>query len=278
LIKEGAAKSAMILDSDGAAIAVCVNKDGTDEVWLDLENGIQIQFLDEVNYSEGDYWLIRTSATSPTGFVGVEQVFDANGTEKSGVYAVPLTGAREYAPFGTLTFADKIWSFSDHCWNGRKLACEEIGLNATSCPNDAKPCPGATEEPQPESPSEPTDQIAALKSLPQPGTVLSAAGIQALGGHLTQGKDITRRVPARYLNHEPRSAAYRRYRAALLVSEILEPTCDAYLAKVRDCLQRMQVDESERMLYESDARADFALANDFRSMMAAGRGLKGIVA
>jgi hypothetical protein len=87
--------------------------------------------------------------------------------------------------------------------------------------------------------------------------------------------DISRRVPARYLNHEPQSALYRRFRAPLLVSEILEPTFEKYFAKVERCIP---MDERERSLIESDARADYDLAVEFRSMMSSSRGVRGVLA
>ena len=74
-------------------------------------------------------------------------------------------------------------------------------------------------------------------------------------------QDVSHRVPARYLNYQPQSEDYRRFRAALLLSEILEPTFERYFAKVRRCIAGKNVAWS---IVERDARTDYALATEFQ--------------
>jgi hypothetical protein len=68
------------------------------------------------------------------------------------------------------------------------------------------------------------------------------------------------------LNHQPKSDAYRRFRAALLVSDILEPSLERYLQKVEYCLPMTMAD---RQLVLQDAERDYQLATDFQIVVSA---------
>ena len=79
-------------------------------------------------------------------------------------------------------------------------------------------------------------------------------------------QDVSHRVPARYLNYEPKSAEYRRFRAALLVSEILEPTFEKYFGKVQRCIPG---DNVPWAIIEQDAYTDYMLATEFQQLTSA---------
>jgi hypothetical protein len=96
----------LVLAADGAAQI----PDGADQPWLDLENGVQIQFSAAVAgqpapvYRTGDYWLIP--ARTATGDVEwpTEAVTDSQGKATRSPLALPPAGiAHHYAPLATLT-------------------------------------------------------------------------------------------------------------------------------------------------------------------------------
>ncbi|MFO0979775.1 MAG: hypothetical protein U0996_25475 [Planctomycetaceae bacterium] len=98
-------------------------------------------------------------------------------------------------------------------------------------------------------------------------SLLSGEGAKALKGYFASPHDLTRRIFARHLNQakELQSDRYRKYRSALLLSEILEDSFDKYFAKVDRCLR---LSASERAVVEADARADYELATEFeRTLM-----------
>lgn len=94
---------------DGGAVPV---KEGANETdWIELEDGIQIQFqTDNQNlYRTGDYWLIP--ARVATGNIEWPQETDAQGKAPT---AKPPNGIRHhYAPLAILTSADGIWGSTD---------------------------------------------------------------------------------------------------------------------------------------------------------------------
>jgi hypothetical protein len=87
-------------------------------------------------------------------------------------------------------------------------------------------------------------------------------------------QDVSRYVSARYLNYEPKSTAYKRFRAPLLVSDILEPTVERYRAKVERCLP---LTGEERTQALADAETDYALAAEFQKVTAGG-GTRSLIA
>jgi hypothetical protein len=95
---------------------------------------------------------------------------------------------------------------------------------------------------------------------------LSNEGVLALKNLFRSPRDLTRNFPARYLNHQPQSETYRRFRAALLVSDILEPSLEQYLQKVEHCLPLTALD---RGVVLQDAAHDYQLATDFQRIMLA---------
>jgi hypothetical protein len=96
--------------------------------------------------------------------------------------------------------------------------------------------------------------------------------MHALRGVLSSSTEVTRHVPASYLNHEPKSEAYRRFRAPLLVSDIVAATFDDYLAKVERCLA---IGDDE--IVHDDARTDYCLALEFQKIVSAG-GARSLIA
>lgn len=91
---------------------VPVKEDDTD--WIELEDGIQIQFLQAKGsqnyYRTGDYWLIP--ARVATGDIEWPQEKDAEG--KTGPTAKPPQGIRHhYAPLAILTWGGSSWNQTD---------------------------------------------------------------------------------------------------------------------------------------------------------------------
>jgi len=94
------------LTADGAAQI----PDGASQPWLDLENGVQVQFRAPVAgepapvYRTGDYWLIP--ARTATGDVEwpTEAVTDSQGNTTQSPLSLPPAGiTHHYAPLATLT-------------------------------------------------------------------------------------------------------------------------------------------------------------------------------
>jgi hypothetical protein len=121
----------------------------------------------------------------------------------------------------------------------------------------------------PVPPVQPEEPMAGNSRSPGNGGVISTEGQLALKRFFHSSRSLTRHVPARYLNHQPKSDAYRRFRAALLVSDILEPSLERYLQKVEHCLP---MTDADRALVLQDAERDYRLATDFQAdVSSAGR-------
>ena len=72
---------------------------------------------------------------------------------------------------------------------------------------------------------------------------MSRDGTIALRSYFGATKNLARHFPARFLQYEPKSPTYRRFRSPLLVSDILESSFEKYLAKIERCVK---VTEFER--------------------------------
>ena len=105
--------------------------------------------------------------------------------------------------------------------------------------------------------------------------ILSSAGKLALKRYANSARDLTRRIPARYLNHETQSAGLKRWLRTALVSEIHEPTFEQFLDKVT---RSVQVSDVERALLEAEAREVYGLAVTLRQVVATGGGLRQLIA
>jgi len=97
----------LTLGTDNAAV---IPNDPTNPVWLDLEDGVQIQFQlfdpkePPPQYRTGDYWLIP--ARTATGDVEwpTQVIKDSLGNAKKWVIPLPPDGVNHYyAPLGTVT-------------------------------------------------------------------------------------------------------------------------------------------------------------------------------
>ena len=105
--KEGdPAEGGLQLASDGAALII----EGSDGVWLSLEDGVQIQFQKGPpanSYNTGDYWLIP--ARTATGNVEwpTEPGKDSSGNPIMVPLALPPAGIQHhYAPLALLTLSE----------------------------------------------------------------------------------------------------------------------------------------------------------------------------
>jgi hypothetical protein len=97
----------LTLGTDNAAV---IPNDPTNPVWLDLEDGVQIQFQlfdpkePQPQYRTGDYWLIP--ARTATGDVEwpTQVIKDGQGNTKKWVIALPPDGVNHYyAPLGIVS-------------------------------------------------------------------------------------------------------------------------------------------------------------------------------
>ena len=101
------AEGGTTLGPDGAALV-----QESDEMWLHLEDGVQIQFQPppvgrENQYRTGDYWLIPARTAPADVEWPTETVKDNQGNIKTTALARPPQGiVHHYAPLGVLTVAD----------------------------------------------------------------------------------------------------------------------------------------------------------------------------
>jgi hypothetical protein len=228
---------------DGGAYGVVGKK-----LWIPLGDGLTIQFCANDTYEAGDYWLVRTTDFDANGLIDIACSEDALNDG-----CVPLVGRRHEVKIGELTTEGGVSSAGWRDCRINKECADETNVETATpdCPAPAPPVSPNPPKPLPEA--EPAPEVAT--------SVLSPAGAAALVRYFGAARDITRHIPARYLNHEPGSAVYRRFRAALLVSDILEPTLDEYLAKVERCLT---VTDDNRQAIVRDAERDYRLAADLR--------------
>jgi hypothetical protein len=101
------AEGGTTLGPDGAPLV-----QESDEMWLDLEDGVQIQFQPAPagranQYRTGDYWLIPARTTTADVEWPTETVKDNQGNIKITALARPPQGiVHHYAPLGAFTVAD----------------------------------------------------------------------------------------------------------------------------------------------------------------------------
>ena len=94
----------VVLKSGAVPIA---EPSATFDGWIDLEDGVQIQFAAGGVYRSGDYWLIP--APFATGKIEWPQIEDANG-KPTGKPLPPRGVAHHYAPLGFVSRVDESWS------------------------------------------------------------------------------------------------------------------------------------------------------------------------
>ncbi|HEY4261604.1 MAG TPA: DUF6519 domain-containing protein [Schlesneria sp.] len=227
------------------------------DCWIQLENGISIKFTG-TDFLEGDYWLMRVSRNN-----GVTLLPGPNPQAPAAARTI-----HHYAPIGSIKQAsdnsNKLVIDPLPYWNQIKKA--GLDYYEKDWPNNSPPFGLPSPAPMPPM-GHSTPMPTAPSPVITPASVLSGEGQRALTGYFESPQSLTRRVPARYLNHESSSAAYSHFRSALLVSEILEDSFEKYFAKVERCLS---LKESDRAIVEKDARADYALAVEFERMLLSG--------
>ncbi len=113
-----------------------VESTATQVEWLDLEDGIQVQFAAGGEYRTGDYWLIP--ARVATG--EIEWPEDGSG----GAVAIPPQGIEHhYAPLGYVSFDGKQWSIqSCTCTFNPLSSCFAAASPAPSRPKPTLPNTG----------------------------------------------------------------------------------------------------------------------------------------
>lgn len=253
-----------IRDPSGS-LAVVVVTEPNDYAWLELEAGLEVQFSGNC-FHQGDYWLIRTTSTGNV-------IVLPDGGENC---EVAPRGTHRYAPIGRVS----VGPVYD---NNYRKDFEGPGVQyPNALPNDCQPCKPIDTQPnnQPADATVPRNRPAVTPSCcgvaASPASLLlSSEGEQVLKGFFGSACDITRRIPARYLKNDPVSEAYRRFRSPLLISDILEPSFEKYLAKVDRCIE---VDDADRSLLEADAKADYTLANEFQSRVTTGQARRSPIA
>jgi hypothetical protein len=105
--KEGVtAEGGLQLASDGAALII----EGSDGVWLSLEDGVQIQFQKGPpanSYNTGDYWLIPARTATDNVEWPTEPGKDSSGNPIMVPLALPPAGIQHhYAPLALLTLSE----------------------------------------------------------------------------------------------------------------------------------------------------------------------------
>ncbi len=257
------------LAPDGAVYAV--GHTDRDDLWIELEFGIQIRFDRCACYREGDYWLIRTSTTTPNGFSNLYGKCVKEPTAKPNsppantprVFKLHRTGGHYWVELGTVSNNNGPgFQLNPGNWRGVKLAREVSALPTANAPSTTPPAAGPINPGASTAPAPPNNE-----SPPHSSTLLTPDGFMALKAYFATPRDMTRHIPARYLDYKPNSEPYRRFRAPLLVSDVLEPTEERYLAKVERCVK---FSDAERETVFGDARTDYRLASDFQKLFCAG--------
>lgn len=101
------ADGGLALGSDNAAK---IQEGSGDSAWLDLEDGVQIQFQQfaqgepQPQYRTGDYWLIPARVATGDVEWPTEILKDSSGNSKKWIIALPPNGINHYyAPLGSIT-------------------------------------------------------------------------------------------------------------------------------------------------------------------------------
>lgn len=267
------APTSLVAD-DGAAYVL-----GSDSIWLELENGLQIQFS-EGDYRDGDYWLIRTTSDGQI-YILPKSVGPKCGPAESMQAAnlaaceMPPRGQHHFAPLGKSTQAGINSDYRGERLKaiGRDYPSTNLpSINCAPCKDPPKDSAPGRSAPAADGPPEPNGCCGTVTQVSLP---LSRDGTIALRSYFGATKNLARHFPARFLQYEPKSPTYRRFRSPLLVSDILESSFEKYLAKIERCVK---VTEFERPVVEADARADYEQATQFRSGVIADEGLRSPIA
>lgn len=281
--------SKLSIADDGGALVVR-NSDAGQELWLELENGICVRFNSPC-YEEGDYWLIRVSsggtqviwpneqpggeAGNPACMTGAAKATKPSGkdiTFETLPRKVPPFGCHHAAPLAVISAEPK--SFKAY-WRRFSLKYDSKGQKpeatckvVTIAPEEKNPneVPGKTE-----SARLPASTEAGIRSS---ASLLSDAGKVALRRYAGAPREVTRRIPARYLNHNTQSTPLKRWLRTALVSEIHEPTFERFFEKV---MRSVSVDEASQALFEADARELYGLATTLHQVVASGGGVRQLV-
>src|SRR6185503_2666352 len=109
------AAGGLTLDKDGDHAALVPASATGQESWLELEDGVEIQFVDPQNsvYRTGDYWLIP--ARVATGDVEWPRDTVPGTNEKRALAKLPDGVTHHYAPLGVVGWNGKTVSLSREC-------------------------------------------------------------------------------------------------------------------------------------------------------------------
>lgn len=245
---------------DGAVLIVADN-------WVDLDDGIQIKFSGEY-FCPGDYWLIRTTTS------GNIHIWPTASPDGCSFAQRPY----HFAPIGILTInQDRTLAVTTVKYRNtfKRLVADDTDSYSSErqCPPpSARPAvadPANVENPAPENGASPAPPATCSVSL------LSSAGKLALKRYAASPTGLTRRIPARYLNHETTLPGLRRWLRTALVSEIHEPTFERFFEKV---LRSVAIDEDHRSQAEVEAREVYNLATSLYHVVSSGGGIRDLIA
>ncbi len=264
-----------------------VNNDGalsvpSDGNWVQIENAIIVQFPGS-GYEPGDYWYVRVRSD---GSIYINEV-------PAEIQPIPALPDRHFAPLASIIEGANPTNHNERFrLFGRNASARVLGKpypyqSLDDCSLDGAGCdrcmPGllAPVVPTPsERPSPPAPNASPPPAETNPPTgngmaILSSAGKLALKRYAASPTGLTRRIPARYLNHETQSAALKRWLRTALVSEIHEPTFERFFEKV---MRSVAVSEIERPQIEEEAREVYGLATSLRQIVSSGGGIRELIA
>lgn len=105
----------------------------TSDGWIDLEDGVQVQFAADGAYRSGDYWLIPARVASG----GIEWPLTTDADDDPIAKPLPPHGVEHhYAPLGFVTWSDEAWQIrSCRCDFEPLSSCFVRAANATKAPD-----------------------------------------------------------------------------------------------------------------------------------------------
>lgn len=252
------------------------------EDWIELENGIEIQFSSS-HYQRGDYWLIDVRRDPQSGYIGVASLNVADNAairvpNGPGVH-LPVRGWHVYAPIGYL-------SKQDGSIGGESTFRKSINPSTKQYPNATSypACPefgclpdssGAhCSEAEPDEPV--TGAAPAVRAQFQPGgtpvaEVLSEAGVAALRGFFKTPREVLRRIPVRYLKTSVEYSPLAEWLKMALMSQVVNVPFETFDERFQ---RTYQVPDQDRELYERDVKTLLQTAHEFSQKMATESGMK----
>lgn len=143
------AQGGLTLGKDGAAlIPLDLTQPGAAGVWLDLEDGVQVQFdmLMDQNFRSGDYWLIPARVATGN-IIWPQERADARGKTQSYPAAVPPDGiTHHYAPLAIVTPNSGAKPRFNYCGASFNRIGVDRTVSTQDAPAEAIAADGATAE------------------------------------------------------------------------------------------------------------------------------------